>query len=138
MPCRLRVKIYEARDLPVMDRKTNLTDAYVEVQFDEKSEKTDVVRHSLNPVWNKAFRFDVTDDKSLQDSPLEILVWDYDLVGNDISIGAVYVDMNPLLNADSTRSISGWFPIFDTLQGNFTPLNHLVIKLKFLLHRNSR
>jgi hypothetical protein len=32
MPCRLRIKIYEARDLPIMDSKSNLTDAYVEVR----------------------------------------------------------------------------------------------------------
>lgn len=71
MPCRLRIKIYEARDLP--GRKAALWDAYVEVKFDGMSEKTDVVRQSTNPVWNKAIRWDVPDDKSLQDSPLEIL-----------------------------------------------------------------
>jgi hypothetical protein len=31
MPSRVKGRIYSARDLPVMDLKSNLTDAYVEV-----------------------------------------------------------------------------------------------------------
>jgi len=31
MPSRVKGRIYSARDLPVMDIKSNLTDAYVEV-----------------------------------------------------------------------------------------------------------
>jgi hypothetical protein len=101
-----------------MDRKTNLTDAYVEVRFDGKSEKTDVVKHTLSPVWNKSFRFDVSDDKILQDQPVELFVWDYDLVGKDISIGTVHIDLNTLISrSPHSTSLSGWFPIFDTLRG---------------------
>ena len=50
-----------------------LTAAFFQIRFDGKSERTDIARHTLHPVWNKAFRWDVPDDKSLQDSPLEIL-----------------------------------------------------------------
>jgi hypothetical protein len=31
MPCQLWVSVLEARDLPVMDRASDLTDAFVEV-----------------------------------------------------------------------------------------------------------
>lgn len=35
MPCILKIRVVEARDLPVMDRSSELTDAYVEVPIME-------------------------------------------------------------------------------------------------------
>ena len=37
MPGRLKVRLLAARDLPVMDRASDLTDAFVEVIFVERS-----------------------------------------------------------------------------------------------------
>jgi Ca2+-dependent lipid-binding protein len=57
MPCILKVRIISGRDLPVMDKTSELTDAYVEVRFsDFESQRTQICRKSLNPYWNEDFR----------------------------------------------------------------------------------
>ncbi|OZJ02721.1 hypothetical protein BZG36_05105 [Bifiguratus adelaidae] len=130
MPCVLKVKINAARDLPVMDRSSELTDAYVEVKFgDFEPQRTGIARKTLNPVWNEDFRFEVSDDADLQNEPLEIRVFDYDRIINDM-IGAVILDLNPLLTWASLGQTSGWFPIYDTLREMQGEINASV-KLQF-------
>ena len=73
MPSILKIRVLEARDLPVMDRSSELADAYVEIRFaDYPTRKTNVCRKTLNPVWNEEFRMEITDDADLQNWPLEI------------------------------------------------------------------
>ncbi len=86
MPCILKIRVIEARDLPVMDRSSELADAYVEVcltieyfplmryqiKFGDISEKTVIRRKTLDPIWNEDFRFEVTNDALLQDIPIEL------------------------------------------------------------------
>ncbi|RKP23918.1 hypothetical protein SYNPS1DRAFT_23997, partial [Syncephalis pseudoplumigaleata] len=112
MPCILKVKVLAARDLPVMDRKSELTDAYVEVRYAEfESQRTDIARKTLAPVWNEDFRYEVSDDSDLQDEPLELRVLDYDAItAND--------------------ELAGWFPIYDTLRGMRGEL-HIQVRLQF-------
>lgn len=117
--------------------------------------RTKVCRHTCAPVWNEEFRFDVSDDTLLQDEPLVFKVCDAEqstsiaspLSGGsrntDQSIGIVYVDLNPLLTAESGRSedndndadqgggIDGWFPLYDTLTGVRGELL-LSVKLTFI------
>ncbi|KJE97542.1 hypothetical protein CAOG_07382 [Capsaspora owczarzaki ATCC 30864] len=116
MPGILKVRVSEARDLPIMDRSTELTDAYVEVKFVDESYKTIVCKKTLCPVWNADFRFEL-EDEELQDDTLEIKVWDQDTISSDDAIGKVLVDLNPLLSPDGPAQIAGWFPIYDTLRG---------------------
>jgi Ca2+-dependent lipid-binding protein len=79
MPSILKVKIINARDLPVMDRSTDLTDAFVEIRFGSlEPHRTAICRRTLSPVWNEDFRFEVSNDSDLQNEPLEIKVLDYD------------------------------------------------------------
>ena len=53
MPGKIRVKIISARNLPIMDRGSDSTDAFVEVRFGENLyEKTEVYKKSLDPEWN--------------------------------------------------------------------------------------
>lgn len=60
MPGKVRVKILAGRNLPVMDRSSDTTDAYVEIKFGSVTCKTDVYRKSLHPQWNSDwFRFEV-------------------------------------------------------------------------------
>ena len=125
MPSTIKVRINGASNLPVMDR--NLlsgqlyTDAYVSctlgghrgwISHDKAvdggkdkvySVKTRVERHSLNPVWNEEFRFEVGDDARLQDEPLIFKVWDSDNYKADGCVGMVYVDLNPLLMRTATE-----------------------------------
>ncbi|KAJ3290886.1 hypothetical protein HK104_006469 [Borealophlyctis nickersoniae] len=131
MPCILKVRVCQARNLPVMDRATDLTDAFVEVKFaDYEVYRTQIIRRTLNPVWNEDFRFEVSDDSDLQNEPLELKVMDYDQITYNDSIGTVYVDLNPLLSWDSTSQINGWIPIFDTLRGIRGDIN-VQIRLQF-------
>ncbi|KAK7500427.1 hypothetical protein BaRGS_00008334 [Batillaria attramentaria] len=123
MPGRLKVRLLAARDLPVMDRASDLTDAFVEVRFAGEMFKTEVCKKSLNPQWNSEwFKFEV-DDEVLQDEPLDIRVLDYDTYSAHDAIGKVYIDLNPLLTRDLPYVISGWFPIYDTMHGIRGELN---------------
>nr|XP_040568635.1 C2 domain-containing protein 5-like isoform X5 [Lepeophtheirus salmonis] len=120
MPGKVKVRILSGRNLPIMDRSAETTDAFAEVKFSETTFKTEVFRKSLNPEWNSDwFRFHA-DDRELQDEPLQIRVMDYDTYSANDAIGKVYVDLNPLLllaEDSSSGTMSGWLPIFDTMQG---------------------
>ncbi|CAG5115440.1 unnamed protein product, partial [Candidula unifasciata] len=123
MPGKVKVRILSARDLPVMDRASELTDAFVEVKFGTEIYKTEVCKKSLNPQWNSEwFKFEV-DDEELQDEPLDLRVLDYDTYSAHDTIGKVYIDLNPLLSRENSNIISGWFPIYDTMQGLRGELN---------------
>ena len=61
----------EARDLPVMDSRSELTDAYVEVKFGDEMFRTPVCRKTLCPIWNADFRFEL-EDNEIQDEILEV------------------------------------------------------------------
>jgi uncharacterized protein YbjQ (UPF0145 family) len=126
----IKLRVIEARQLPVMDKASNLTDAYVEVRFhDFNPLRTEIARKSLSPVWNQEFRLDIADSLILHDEPLQLLVYDHDVLNDDM-IGVVLIDLHPLLRA-STNEISGWFPIFDPLGGVRGELS-VVVKLQFL------
>lgn len=73
-------------------------------------------RKTLNPVWNEQLKCDVTDDCLLQDEPLQLRIFDYDVLSADDVIGTVYVHCNSLYMSDK-RQIFGWYPIYDTLRG---------------------
>lgn len=60
MPGIVKVKVIEGRNLPVMDRSADTTDAYVELKLGSITYKSDVYRKSLNPQWNTEwYRFEV-------------------------------------------------------------------------------
>ncbi|XP_062245297.1 C2 domain-containing protein 5 isoform X3 [Platichthys flesus] len=126
MPGKLKARIVAGRHLPVMDRASDLTDAFVEVKFGNTTFKTDVCPKSLNPQWNSEwFKFEV-DDEDLQDEPLQITVLDHDTYSANDAIGKVYIDIDPLLCNEAASVISGWFPIYDTIHGIRGEINVLV------------
>ncbi|XP_033116484.1 C2 domain-containing protein 5-like [Anneissia japonica] len=126
MPGKLKVRIIAARDLPIMDRASDLADAFVEVKFGQDIHKTEVCRKSLNPQWNTDwYKFEV-DDEELQDEPLQIRVMDYDTYSAHDVIGKLYIDLNPLLWNEGASNISGWFPIYDTMHGVRGEMNVVV------------
>ncbi|XP_049826381.1 C2 domain-containing protein 5 isoform X2 [Aethina tumida] len=137
MPGKVKVKIISGKNLPVMDRSSDTTDAYVEIKLGSTTYKTDVCRKSLHPQWNSEwYRFEV-DDSELQDEPLQIRLMDHDTYSANDAIGKVYLNLNPLLlpaasqlnkhgfngdtnsNHDNVGSsvMSGWIPVYDTMHG---------------------
>ncbi|XP_063980326.1 uncharacterized protein LOC135164172 isoform X2 [Diachasmimorpha longicaudata] len=139
MPGKIKVRILAGRNLPVMDRSGDTTDAYVEIKFGNTTYKTDVCRKTLNPQWNSEwYRFEV-DDAELQDEPLQLRLMDHDTYSANDAIGKVYLNLNPLLLpglpppvkniwtleaalSSSTGSqggsvMTGWIPVFDTMHG---------------------
>ncbi|XP_067642552.1 uncharacterized protein [Eurosta solidaginis] len=133
MPGKVGVKIKAGRNLPVMDRSSDTTDAYVEIKLGNVTHKTDVCRKSLNPQWNTDwFRFEV-DDAELQDEPLQIRLMDYDTYSANDAIGKVYISLNPLCLETSGPGmhgkgtvLSGWIPVFDTMHGIRGEVNVIV------------
>ncbi|XP_014250746.1 C2 domain-containing protein 5 [Cimex lectularius] len=132
MPGKLKVKIIAGRNLPVMDRSSDTTDAFVEIKLGATSYKTEICRKSLNPQWNSEwYKFEV-EDAELQDEPLQIRLMDYDTYTTNDSIGKVYLNLNPLLIPSSLSvthdnntglnnvkgiTINGWLPVYDTMHG---------------------
>lgn len=140
MPGKVKVKICSGKNLPVMDRSSDTTDAYVEIKLANTTYKTDVCKKSLNPQWNTDwYRFEV-DDSELQDEPLQIRVMDHDTYSANDAIGKVYLNLNPLLlpfeiqslnptlNGENTthHEISGWIPVYDTMHGIRGEVNVIV------------
>ncbi|KAA3675052.1 uncharacterized protein DEA37_0010283 [Paragonimus westermani] len=80
MPGSVKVRVLSARNLPIMDRSTLSTDAFVEVILTcatylqicigNTTHKTDVIRRSLNPSWNSDWFYFELDDRALQEEVL--------------------------------------------------------------------
>ncbi|XP_045779188.1 C2 domain-containing protein 5 isoform X3 [Maniola jurtina] len=138
MPGKIKVKVLAGRNLPVMDRASDTTDAFVEIKFGGVTHKTDVCRKSLNPQWSSTewYRFEV-DESELQDEPLQLRLMDHDTYSANDAIGKVVISLAPLLareanNANGTAGppggavMSGWIPVFDTMHGIRGELNVIV------------
>ncbi|XP_073841061.1 C2 domain-containing protein 5 isoform X1 [Musca autumnalis] len=134
MPGKVAVKIKAGRNLPVMDKSSDTTDAYVEIKLGNVTHKTDVCRKSLNPNFNSDwFRFEV-DDAELQDEILQIRLMDYDTYSANDAIGKVNISLNPLCLETSGQThgkgtvLSGWIPVFDTMHGIRGEV-HVIVKV---------
>ncbi|XP_052754153.1 C2 domain-containing protein 5 [Galleria mellonella] len=137
MPGKIKVKVLAGRNLPVMDRASDTTDAFVEIKFGGVTHKTDVCRKSLNPHWNSTewYRFEV-DESELQDEPLQLRLMDHDTYSANDAIGKVVISLAPLLAREANNAkgnaphggavMSGWIPVFDTMHGIRGELNVIV------------
>ena len=126
----LRVKIFAARDLPIMDSQSHLTDAYCQIRHCDQNRKTGIVKRTLHPTWNVALSFDIADYAELQEEPLEVKVWDHDTWTADDLIGTFFIDLNVLLLTEQP-SMGTWFPIFDSMRGLRGEIC-LAIQIKFM------
>ena len=128
-PSIVKIRIVEARHLPSFDRQT---ETYVIVRFAGGEESTSAQRKTITPRWDEDFRFDVQDDAILQNEPLELRIMD-----SGAKIGGCYISLNPLFTKGKedkedqtlTSSLSGWYPIFDTLEGIRGEL-YIVVKVQ--------
>uniref|UniRef100_A0A6E8VEN4 C2 domain-containing protein n=1 Tax=Anopheles coluzzii TaxID=1518534 RepID=A0A6E8VEN4_ANOCL len=132
MPGKVKVKVLAGRNLPVMDRSSDTTDAFVEIKLGNVTYKTDVCRKTLNPHWNSEWYTFEVEDAELQDEPLQIRLMDYDTYTANDAIGKVYINLSPLLHS-TTKSrtgkgsiMSGWLPVYDTIHGVRGEINVIV------------
>ncbi|KAG5509967.1 hypothetical protein GH5_07815 [Leishmania sp. Ghana 2012 LV757] len=125
----LKVTVHEARDLPIMDRSTGLADPYVVVKLDDMEHTTDIAHLTRNPVWEHDVRFDTADLLVLQEDPLEIRVYDHDIISRDDIVGMVLLDCNSIIYRASPV-VSGWFPLLDSGAGLHGDIR-LTIRIKF-------
>uniref|UniRef100_A0AAG5CS02 C2 domain-containing protein n=1 Tax=Anopheles atroparvus TaxID=41427 RepID=A0AAG5CS02_ANOAO len=128
MPGKVKVKVLEGRNLPVMDRSSDTTDAFVEIKLGNVTFKTDVCRKTLNPRWNSDWYTFEVEDAELQDEPLQIRLMDYDTYTANDAIGKVYINLSPLLHKSPSDNgpISGWLPVYDTIHGIRGEINVIV------------
>eukprot|EP00667_Euglena_gracilis_P001395 EG_transcript_1396 len=133
----LKVRVIQARDLPVMDRRSQLADAYVEIRFNEHAERTPVCRNTLTPTWNHMWTLKVPSLQTLQEDPVEFKVYDYDIFSRDDLIGIVLIDLNIILSDPTGKCHmpTSWVPIFDTMRGLRGELE-LSIRIRFADQRN--
>ncbi|XP_063712159.1 C2 domain-containing protein 5-like [Symsagittifera roscoffensis] len=123
MPGELRVNIKSARGLPIMDRRSELTDAFVEIRFAGEVKKTPVCHRSLSPTWGDpetgvGFCFNFSEDEQLFEELLLLRVMDHDTYSAHDAIGRVDIDLSMFLyRSSSPNQIAGFFPIFDTMHG---------------------
>ena len=136
MPSELKVIIYGAKNLPIMEKSRNSTDAYCEVYFGKNQYKTQTIYNNLEPRWDQSFEFDNIDDEELQENVLKILVIDEDVISRDDLIGSVYIDLSQLLIREKDQKITGWFPIYDINKGLRGTLN-VEVKLNFVRDENT-
>ncbi|XP_035128145.1 dysferlin isoform X40 [Callithrix jacchus] len=88
----LRCYMYQARDLPAMD-KDSFSDPYAIVSFLHQSQKTVVVKNTLNPTWDQTLIFYEIEifgePATVAEQPPSIVVelYDHDTYGADEFIG---------------------------------------------------
>uniref|UniRef100_A0A8C4MCL3 Dysferlin n=1 Tax=Equus asinus asinus TaxID=83772 RepID=A0A8C4MCL3_EQUAS len=88
----LRCYMYQARDLPAMD-KDSFSDPYAIVSFLHQSQKTVVVKNTLNPTWDQTLIFYEIEifgePPSIAEQPPSIVVelYDHDTYGADEFMG---------------------------------------------------
>ncbi|EAN91723.1 hypothetical protein, conserved [Trypanosoma cruzi] len=126
----LKVTVHEAWDLPIMDRTTGLADPYVVVRLNDLEYTTEIVHMSRHPVWNTVFRIDTPDLFILQEDPLEVRLYDHDIISRDDIVGLTFIDCNSMV-LQSNPSMSGWFPLFDTNAKGIRGEIRLTLKIKF-------
>ncbi|KAG9390187.1 Uncharacterized protein family UPF0145 [Carpediemonas membranifera] len=139
MPARIYGTIHGAANLPIMDKASQSTEAYINLSFGDFNYKTSSVRHSLSPEWEESFSFEETDDQVLQTAPLLLHVLDRDYISADDTVGTVVIMLNTILgysHEQNEREIKGWFPIFDSLNGVQGHL-HLTLGLSYVGNYNT-
>ncbi|CAI4225623.1 unnamed protein product [Auanema sp. JU1783] len=121
LPVRMEVKIICAKGLPVMNRSSNTTDAYVDFEYVDLDGKTEIVT-SLNPEWN--FNLDVidTDEKEMAENQLQFRVMDYDSYSTNDAIGRVDMDCSIIVEKMRMKNEEIFsevctLPIFDSING---------------------
>ncbi|KAJ9574656.1 hypothetical protein L9F63_008188, partial [Diploptera punctata] len=105
-PDSITVTILKAWDLRSMDINLK-SDPYVKLclrcsdrRVDKR--KTKIVKCTLNPVFNEAFHFNVT-NTNVEESSLEVVVMDFDNIGRDELIGRIVLSVKNATGDSETK-----------------------------------
>lgn len=93
----LKVHVVGAKGLPIMDSRTDSTDAYVILQVGKYHRKGPVAHQTLDPVWNFRARFELTESDMAAAESLRIVVVDEDILTADDEVGHAHVALHPLV-----------------------------------------
>ena len=96
---------------------TGSSDPFCKLVLNGKSQKTNVIKESLNPEWNESFDFEFTTDASLL-----VEVYDWDLLGSNDYMGSVVINMSTVTHAYT----SSWHSLRDD-KGNTVPFARINI-----------
>ncbi|KAJ8365691.1 hypothetical protein SKAU_G00145220 [Synaphobranchus kaupii] len=131
----LRVYVYQARNLLAKD-KDSFSDPYAHVSFVHVSKTTEIMKSTLNPMWDQTLIFsdvEIYGDPKItaQDPPSVVLeFYDSDKVGKDELLGRSMCP--PLVNLNPSMEVSPkllWFPIIQ--QGK--PAGEVLVAAELLL-----
>ena len=114
MPCIVKVHIERAKDLIGSGSLSSgrVPESMIEIKLAGLKSQTTHSIKGFNPVWDEDFRFEVSDDRILQDGPLQFRAIDN---SNGETLGYLMIDLNPLMASDSPYVLNGWFPLFDSV-----------------------
>ncbi|GAA5849255.1 hypothetical protein JCM8547_006494 [Rhodosporidiobolus lusitaniae] len=119
----LRVDVLDAKNLPSADRNGK-SDPYCSfVLNDEKVFKTEVIKKTLNPVWNEKFECEVP---SREAARFVVEVHDWDRVGTSDKLGFGTIDLASLEPFESVERV---VPLQDFKTGQ--PAGQVRIRLMF-------
>uniref|UniRef100_A0A8B9EGE8 Dysferlin n=1 Tax=Anser cygnoides TaxID=8845 RepID=A0A8B9EGE8_ANSCY len=134
----LRCYMYQARDLIAMD-KDSFSDPYAIVSFLHQSQKTVVIKNTLNPTWDQTLIFYEIeifgDPQKVSDSPPNIVVeiYDHDTYGADEFMGRCVckpsLQRSPRLSwhpvSKGSRSVGELLASFELIQREKPAVHHI-------------
>jgi hypothetical protein len=103
-PARLRVTVLRAKNLIAADAG-GTSDPYVRLHIGCKpsfGQTTVVKKKTLNPIWNQTFEFEIGEYERRE--VLTIECFDKDVIGNDDSLGKIFIELETLPLQDSYSS----------------------------------
>jgi len=105
---RLNVEILEAHHLPAMD-SNGFSDPFVKIYLNPDPKKltrhvTQVIKKTLNPVWNETFGFDLPLEE-VRKKKIRLAVWDYDFGPTNDYIGEVSIKLNEVCTNQKEKKI---------------------------------
>ncbi|XP_048797655.1 dysferlin isoform X3 [Lagopus muta] len=134
----LRCYMYQARDLAAMD-KDSFSDPYAIVSFLHQSQKTVVIKNTLNPTWDQTLIFYEIeifgDPKNVSECPPSIVVeiYDHDTYGADEFMGrcvcrpslqrAPRLSWHPVLKG--SRNVGELLAAFELIQREKPAVHHI-------------
>ncbi|KAI9595240.1 WD40-repeat-containing domain protein [Syncephalis fuscata] len=105
LPLQLHVKLHEARSLDARDEDTGASDPYVVCRLGKRHHRSRIIKRSLDPRWNEAFRLPGDD---IEGQELDIQVYDYDYGLPDDFLGNLSIDLSSL-KIDEEKD--EWYPL---------------------------